>query len=90
MRPTRVLSLSLPPDLVRAAERLAKQESRTARALPGGPPPLHRGTPLVWAPARRQSSARLGMTESDVERAVRQCRRGRGREEDREREGDRD
>ncbi|PYN71497.1 MAG: hypothetical protein DMD97_27320 [Candidatus Rokuibacteriota bacterium] len=33
MRTTRVLSFSLPPDLVREAERIAKQEGRTKSEL---------------------------------------------------------
>jgi CopG family transcriptional regulator/antitoxin EndoAI len=79
MRTTRILSLSLPPDLVREAERVAKQEGRTKSEL-------FREALRRYVEARRwrevqrygaNRARKLGMTEADVERAVQEFRRGR-------------
>ena len=79
MRTTRVLSLSLPPDLVREAERIAKQEGRTKSEL--FREALRRYVEeRRWRALQRygQDRARkLGMTEGDVERGAQEIRRGR-------------
>jgi CopG family transcriptional regulator/antitoxin EndoAI len=79
MRTTRVLSLSLPPDLVREAERIAKQEGRTKSEL--FREALRRYLEeRRWRALQRYGQGRarrLGMTERDVERAVQEVRRGR-------------
>ena len=79
MRTTRVLSLSLPPDLVREAERVAKQEGRTKSEL--FREALRRYVEeRRWRALQRYGASRtrrLGVTEADVERVVREFRRGR-------------
>jgi CopG family transcriptional regulator/antitoxin EndoAI len=79
MRTTRILSLSLPPDLVREAERIAKQEGRTKSEL--FREALRRYVEeRRWRALQRHGQGRarkLGMTETDVERAVQEVRRGR-------------
>jgi CopG family transcriptional regulator / antitoxin EndoAI len=79
MRTTRILSLSLPPDLVREAERIAKQEGRTKSEL--FREALRRYVDeRRWRALHRYGQGRdrkLGMTEADVERAVQEVRRGR-------------
>jgi CopG family transcriptional regulator / antitoxin EndoAI len=79
MRTTRVLSLSLPPDLVREAERVAKQEGRTRSEL-------FREALRRYVEERRwrglqrygaNRARRVGMTEASVGRAVEEFRRGR-------------
>jgi CopG family transcriptional regulator/antitoxin EndoAI len=79
MRTTRVLSLSLPPDLVREAERIAKQEGRTKSELFREALRRYveerrwRGL-QCYGPGRARS---VGMREGDVERTVQEFRRGR-------------
>ena len=79
MRTTRILSLSLPPDLVREAERVAKQEGRTKSEL--FREALRRYVEeRRWRGLQRYGANRarkLGMTEVDVERSVQEFRRGR-------------
>jgi CopG family transcriptional regulator/antitoxin EndoAI len=79
MRTTRIVSLSLPPDLVREAERVAKQEGRTKSEL--FREALRRYVEeRRWRALQRYGASRvqrLGITEADVERAVREFRRGR-------------
>ncbi len=79
MRTTRILSLSLPPDLVREAERVAKQEGRTKSEL--FREALRRYVEeRRWRELQRYGASRarrLGMTEVDVEHAVQEFRRGR-------------
>jgi len=79
MRTTRVLSLSLPPDLVREAERIAKQEGRTRSEL--FREALRRYIEeRRWRGLQRYGAGRarrVGMSEGDVERAVQELRRGR-------------
>jgi CopG family transcriptional regulator/antitoxin EndoAI len=79
MRTTRVLSLSLPPDLAREAERVAKQEGRTRSEL--FREALRRYVEdRRWRELQRYGAGRarrLGMTEADVERVVQEVRRGR-------------
>ena len=79
MRTTRVISLSLPPDLVRAAERIAKQEGRTKSEL--FREALRRYMDeRQWRSLQRYGASRarrLRLIERDVERAVREFRRGR-------------
>lgn len=79
MRTTRVLSLSLPPDLAREAERVAKQEGRTKSEL--FREALRRYVEeRRWRGLQRYGATRvrrLGMTEAEVEPTVREFRRGR-------------
>jgi CopG family transcriptional regulator / antitoxin EndoAI len=79
MRSTRVLSLSLPPELIREAERVAKQEGRTKSEL--FREALRRYIEeRRWRGLQRYGESRarrLGMTERDVERGVQEFRRGR-------------
>lgn len=79
MRTTRILSLSLPPDLVREAERIAKQEGRTKSEL--FREALRRYIEeRRWRGLQRYGAGRArraGMTEGDVDRTVQEFRRGR-------------
>lgn len=79
MRTTRVLSLSLPPDLVREAERVAKKEGRTKSEL--FREALRRYVQeRRWGELQRygvRQARRLGITEAEVERAVQDYRRRR-------------
>ena len=79
MRTTRILSLSLPPDLLREAERVAKQEGRTKSEL--FREALRRYVEeRRWRGLQRYGAGRarrLRMTEANVERAVQEFRRGR-------------
>ena len=78
MRTTRILSLSLPPDLAREAERIAKQEGRTKSEL--FREALRRYVEeRRWRGLQRYGAGRTrkaGMTEDDVQRAVREFRSG--------------
>ena len=79
MPPTKVRSLSLPSDLVREAERLAKQEGRTKTEVLREA--LRRyGEEKRWRRLKRYGAGRarkVGMTSAQVERAVQEFRRGR-------------
>jgi CopG family transcriptional regulator / antitoxin EndoAI len=79
MRTTRVLSLSLPPELVREAERVAKEEGRTKSEL-------FREALRRYVEERRwrrlqrygtDRARRARITESDVDRVVQESRRRR-------------
>lgn len=79
MRTTRILSLSLPPDLAREAERVAKEEGRTKSEL-------FREALRRYVEERRwrllqrygaERARKAGVTEADVERVVQEFRRGR-------------
>lgn len=79
MRTTKVLSLSLPPTLFREAERVAKKEGRTRSEL--FREALRRYLQeRRWAALRRygaQQASRVGLTERDVERLIKEYRKGR-------------
>jgi CopG family transcriptional regulator/antitoxin EndoAI len=74
----RVRSLSLPSDLVREAERLAKQEGRTKTEILREA--LRRySEERRWRGLQRYGAGRakkVGMSETDVERAIQEFRRG--------------
>jgi CopG family transcriptional regulator/antitoxin EndoAI len=76
MRTTRVLSLSLPPDLFRAAERAAKKEGRTRSEL--FREALRRYLQeKEWRELRRYGAIRaqrLGIREADVDRLIQEHR----------------
>lgn len=79
MRTTKVTSLSLPPKLLREAERLAKREGRTKSEL------LREALRRYMADSRwrelqdfgRSRARRLAVEEADVERLVAEYRAGR-------------
>ena len=79
MATTRVRSLSLPSDLVREAERLAKQEGRTKTEVLREA--LRRySEERRWRGLQRYGAGRarkLGLREAGVERAIQEFRRGR-------------
>ena len=79
MRTTKILSLSFPPKLLNAAERLAKQEGRTRSEL--FREALRRYIQeRKWHELQRygaRQAQRLGVTETDVERAIGEYRKGR-------------
>lgn len=79
MPPARVRSLSLPSDVVREAERLARQEGRTKTEVLREA--LRRyATEKSWRRLQRYGAGRarkVRMTAADVGRAVREFRRGR-------------
>jgi CopG family transcriptional regulator/antitoxin EndoAI len=79
MASTRVRSLSLPSDLVREVERLAKQEGRTKTEVLREA--LRRyGEERRWRGLQRYGAGRarrLGLKEADVEGAIQEVRRGR-------------
>ena len=79
MATTRVRSLALPSDLVREAERLAKQEGRTKTEILREA--LRRYVEEQrWRGLQRYGAGRarkIGLREADVEGAVQEFRRGR-------------
>ncbi len=79
MRTTRVLSLSLPPELAKEAERIAKKEGRTQSEL--FREALRRYIQeKEWRELRRygaRQAARTGITEADVDRLVSEYRHGK-------------
>ena len=79
MRTMRIVSLSLPPNLLREAERVAKQEGRTKSEL--FREALRRYVDeRKWRGLQRYGASRarkLGVIEADVERSVQEFRRGR-------------
>ena len=79
MRTTKILSLSLPPELLREAERMAKKEGRTKSEL--SREALRRYLQeRRWAELRRygaQQASRLGLKETDVGRLIKEYREGR-------------
>ncbi|MFI5351914.1 MAG: CopG family ribbon-helix-helix protein [Candidatus Binatales bacterium] len=76
MRTTKVTSLSLPPKLLREAERLARREGRTRSEL------LREALRRYVSDSRwrglkefgRSQAGKLGIEESDVERLVAEYR----------------
>ncbi len=76
MRTTKVTSLSLPPKLLREAERLARREGRTKSEL------LREALRRYLADSRwrdlqefgRAQAHKLGIKESDVERLIAEYR----------------
>ena len=76
MRTTKVTSLSIPPKLLREAERLARREGRTKSEL------LREALRRYVADSRwrelqefgRARARKLGLSESDVERLVQEYR----------------
>ena len=78
MRTSKVLSLSLPPTLLREAERLAKKEGRTKSEL--FREALRRYLQeRRWAELRRYGTqqTRIGLMETDIERLVSEYRKDR-------------
>ena len=79
MRTSKILSLSLPPGLLRDAERLARKEGRTRSEL--FREALRRYLEeRRWQGLQRYGAGqarRLGMTEAGVERAIEEYRRGK-------------
>jgi CopG family transcriptional regulator/antitoxin EndoAI len=79
MRTTKILSLSLPPELLREAERIAKKEGRTKSEL--FREALRRYIQEQrWAELRRygaRQARRLELTEADVEPLIAEDRKGR-------------
>ena len=79
MRTSKILSLSLPPTLLREAERVAKKEGRTKSEL--FREALRRYLQeRRWAALRRygvQRVTRPGLKETDVERLIKEYRKGR-------------
>jgi metal-responsive CopG/Arc/MetJ family transcriptional regulator len=76
---TRARSVSLPSDVVREAERLAKQEGRTKIEVLRDALRLY-AEGRRWRGLQRYGAGRarkLGLTAADVEPAVREFRRGR-------------
>jgi CopG family transcriptional regulator/antitoxin EndoAI len=81
MRTTRILSLSIPPELLRQAERVAKEEGRTKSEL--FREALRRYVEeRRWRALQRYGATqmrRLGLTETDIGRAVDESRRAPAR-----------
>ena len=83
MRTSVVTSLSIPPKLLREAERLAKREGRTRSEL------MREALRRYMVDSRwrelqdfgRRQMRKLGITEAEVERLVRADRAERGRKE---------
>ena len=79
MRTSKILSLSLPPDLLREAERVAKKEGRTKSEL--FREALRRYIQEQrWAGLQRYGAQRvrkLGVKESEVERVIDAYRKAR-------------
>jgi CopG family transcriptional regulator/antitoxin EndoAI len=79
VRTTKILSLSLPPELLREAERVAKKEGRTKSEL--FREALRRYIQeRRWAELRRYGAQRvreLGIKETKIERVIEAYRKGR-------------
>lgn len=80
MRTTKILSLSLPPKLLRAAGRAAKKEGRTRSEL--FREALRRYLQeMEWLELRRYGAVRaqrLGIREGDVDRLIHEYRAEQG------------
>jgi len=78
MRTTKILSLSLPPELLREAERIAKKEGRTKSELLREA--LRRYIlEAKWRELQRYGARqvqKLGIKESDVEWLIEEYRKG--------------
>jgi CopG family transcriptional regulator/antitoxin EndoAI len=78
MRTSKILSLSLPPELLREAERVAKKEGRTKSEL--FREALRRYIQEQrWTELRRygaRQARKLGIKETDVERLIEEYRKG--------------
>ena len=79
MRTTKILSVSLPPELLRAAERVSKKEGRTKSEL---------FQEALWRYIQEQEwrelqrygapqAQRLGVKEAEVERLIAESRKSR-------------
>ena len=81
VRTTKILSLSIPPELLRQAERIAKAEGRSKSEL--FREALRRYVEeRRWRTLQRYGAAqmrRLGLTEADLDRVVEQSRRAPSR-----------
>ena len=79
MRTSKILPISLPPEMLEDVERLAKKERRTKSELVGEA--LRRYIEdREWEAVRAYSSARaraLGITEADVDRLIHEHRQER-------------
>jgi CopG family transcriptional regulator/antitoxin EndoAI len=79
MRTSKILSLSLPPELAREAARIAKREGRTRSEL--FREALRRYIQEQrWTDLRRYGAQRarnLGVREPDVQRLIEEFRKGR-------------
>ncbi len=79
MRTSKILSLSLPPELAREAARIAKREGRTRSEL--FREALRRYIQEQrWTDLRRYGARRarnLGVREPDVQRLIEEFRKGR-------------
>ncbi len=79
MRTSKILSLSLPPELARAAERIAKREGKTKSEL--FREALRRYIQEQrWTELRQygaQQARKLGIREPGVERLIEEYRKGR-------------
>lgn len=77
MRTTKIVSLSIPRELLRQVERVAKEEGRTKSEL--FREALRRYVEeRRWRTLQRYGATqmrRLGLTETDIERAVEESRR---------------
>jgi CopG family transcriptional regulator/antitoxin EndoAI len=81
MRTTRVLSISMPPEMLREAERLAREENRTISELVREALRCYRQDrqwqqTLAYGRARARA---LGIRESDVVPLIHEFRRSRRR-----------
>lgn len=78
MRTTKILSISLPPDLLREAERIARKEGRTKSEL-------FREALRYYIQEKKwrelkeygaRQAQRLGIKETEVERLIEEYRKG--------------
>jgi len=82
MKPARTVTIPLPPELARRAERAARSEGRSRSELFREALRQYLDRRDRWErifTAGEQAVARLGITEEDVASAVRERRRGRAR-----------
>ena len=80
MRITKIWNISLPPEMARAAEKVAKEESRTKSELIREALREYLWT-RRWRKIRQygeKRARRKGVREEDIERLVHQVRRARG------------
>jgi len=82
MRPSRTVTISLPPELARRAERAARAEGRTRSELYREALRQYLDRRDRWdrvLAAGEEAARRLGIREEDAAAAVREARRGRPR-----------